>query len=115
MEVGWSAELNEPIVITELTEKITIKEKADIYVRTEDDGYIILAMAPLRIIQTNIQEVAIYPILSVHMLSDQCPDDLFARFETLTKYSQALENDSVIAEALGFEYVEYKIRSRPDW
>lgn len=115
MEIGWSMELDQPILISELVNIVSIEEKDDLYLRTEDDGYILLTALPLRIIKTNLQEVAMYPILSVHMLSDRCSDQLFQRFEALTEYIGELENDAVIAQALHFEYVEYQPRSRPDW
>ena len=115
MEIGWSVELDQPILISELVNIVSIEEKDDLYLRTEDDGYILLTALPLRIIKTNLQEVAMYPILSVHMLSDRCSDQLFQRFEALTEYIGELENDAVIAQALHFEYVEYQTRNRPDW
>ena len=115
MEIGWSMELDQPILISELVNIVSIEEKPDLYLRTEDDGYILLTALPLRIIKTNLQEVAMYPILSVHMLSDRCSDQLFQRFEALIEYIGELENDAVIAQALHFEYVEYQPRSRPDW
>ena len=115
MEIGWSMELDQPILMSELVNIVSIEEKDDLYLRTEDDGYILLTALPLRIIKTNLQEVAMYPILSVHMLSDRCSDQLFQRFEALTEYIGELDNDAVIAQALHFEYVEYQPRSRPDW
>jgi hypothetical protein len=115
MEIGWSDLHSGPIIIDELTERVKITEKAHYYVRTEDDGFIILSRDPIKIIHTNLAEVDIYPIISVHELTDDPPDEIFDRLETLAEDCLALENDPVIAKALGFEYVKYKPRTRPEW
>lgn len=112
MEVAWCEELCEPVIVTDV---VKLDETPDIYIRTPDAGYIILSVCPLKIMKTNIQEVAMYPISSVHMLSDKCPDELLHRFETLAINECALENDEVIAEALGLEYIKWEPRSLPHW
>lgn len=115
MEVGWSDLHNTPIIIDELTKRVQITEKADIYVRTEDNGFIILALNPLRIIHSNLEDVDIYPIQSIHELCDNSHGEIFDRLEILADNQLSLVNDLVIANALGFEYEEYKPRTRPDW
>ena len=100
MEVGWSDLHNTPIIIDELTERVQITEKADIYVRTEDNGFILLALNPLKIVHTNLEDVDIYPIQSIHELSDNSHGEIFDRLEVLAEDQLSLVNDPVIASAL---------------
>lgn len=131
MKLGWSDELTEPVMILEsgtycspetrdlfedlddVAEIVEVSDSADIYIRTHDSGYIILDS--VKIIATNLEEFAMYPILDVYVLNSNCSDDILDRLAHLADLEGALENDEVIAAALGLDYVKLHVRTRPDW
>lgn len=131
MKLGWSDELTEPVMILEsgsfcfpetrnpigdlddVRDVVEVDEGVDIYIRTHDSGYIILNS--LKIIATNLEEFAMYPILNVYTLNSNCSDDIFDRLTRLADVEGALENDDVIASALGFDYVKLHVKTYPDW
>lgn len=134
MKLGWCHELSQVIFIdkngaydpetsevidditeTDLSEVIEVNEPVDFYLHTPDSGYIILHCNPMRIIYSNLAEIAMYPISGVYPLNNTYSKEMFNQLDELANKEMSLENDPVLAAALNMTYVEYHIKTYPPW